>query len=103
MKTLIVGIYIAIASPSLAQDDLMKDARAAFKPVPSLPPELKGNPSNPQKIELGRMLFFDPTGCRQVGSSVVTPVTTLASAVWMVWKPLLVMGGKRGHATVRQF
>lgn len=38
----------------------MKQATAAFKPVPSVPPELKGNPSNPAKVELGKMLFFDP-------------------------------------------
>ena len=60
MKTLFVGICIAIAPLSLAQDNLMKQATAAFKPIPALPPEQKGNPSNPAKVELGKMLFFDP-------------------------------------------
>lgn len=60
MKALIVGLCVATAPVSLAQGDLMTHARDAFKPVPSRPPELKGNPSNPEKLELGKMLFFDP-------------------------------------------
>jgi cytochrome c peroxidase len=60
MKTLFAGICIAIAPLSFAQGDLMKQATAAFKPIPSVPPEQKGNPSNPAKVELGKMLFFDP-------------------------------------------
>lgn len=43
-----------------AQSNLMSQAKTAFKPVPATPPELKGNPSNPAKVELGKMLFFDP-------------------------------------------
>lgn len=60
MKTFVAAICIAMAPVCLAQGDLMKQATAAFKPLPSSPPELKGNPSNPAKIELGKMLFFDP-------------------------------------------
>ncbi len=60
MKTLVAGICIAIAPLGWAQQDLMKQATAAFKPIPPLPPEQKGNPSNPAKVELGKMLFFDP-------------------------------------------
>ena len=42
------------------QDDIMRQARAIFKPVPAKAPVLKNNRATPAKIELGKMLFFDP-------------------------------------------
>ena len=39
---------------------LMKRANELFKPVPSMIPAVKGNPVTREKIELGRMLWFDP-------------------------------------------
>jgi cytochrome c peroxidase len=39
---------------------LLKRSRAAFKPVPIEPPVLKNNPITPAKVELGKMLFFEP-------------------------------------------
>ena len=38
----------------------MQKAQKAFKPIPTTPPVLKANPSTPEKVELGKMLFFDP-------------------------------------------
>ncbi len=49
-----------VASPALAQDDLLKRARAQFQPIPATPPELPGNATSPAKVELGKMLYFDP-------------------------------------------
>ncbi|MBI1355234.1 MAG: c-type cytochrome [Acidobacteria bacterium] len=47
--------------PSLASADALQDkARARFEAVPNTPPALEGNPATPEKIELGKMLFFDP-------------------------------------------
>ena len=43
-----------------AQDNLMTAARARFKPIPTTPPALPGNPATPAKVELGTMLYFDP-------------------------------------------
>lgn len=43
-----------------AQDALLERARKNFEPVPVNPPVLEGNPATPEKIELGKMLFFDP-------------------------------------------
>lgn len=43
-----------------AQDALMKEAQATFKPIPSKAPVIKGNPATPVKVELGKMLYFDP-------------------------------------------
>lgn len=47
-------------SPALAQNDLMTEARQAFKPIPAASPELPGNPATPAKVLLGTMLYFDP-------------------------------------------
>lgn len=42
------------------QTDAMKQAQALFKPIPAQPPELPGNPATPEKVALGRMLYFEP-------------------------------------------
>ena len=41
-------------------DDLMQSAQQVFKPIPSVVPAVKGNAITRDKIELGKMLFFDP-------------------------------------------
>lgn len=43
-----------------APDKLMEEARAAFKPIPFNAPKLEGNEATPEKLALGRMLYFDP-------------------------------------------
>lgn len=48
-----------LASESLAQSQLMKQAQQQFKPIPDKPPELPNNPATPEKVELGKMLYFD--------------------------------------------
>jgi cytochrome c peroxidase len=63
MKTLLLAsIMLALASlPALADDSaLLKDATARFKPIPSMVPAVKDNAVTREKIELGKMLFFDP-------------------------------------------
>lgn len=42
------------------QDPLIQTARAVFSPIPDAPPELEGNPATPAKLELGKMLYFEP-------------------------------------------
>jgi cytochrome c peroxidase len=39
---------------------LMKSARQVFKPIPATAPPLPGNAATPEKIDLGKMLYFDP-------------------------------------------
>ncbi len=41
-------------------DPLIQQARAIFSPIPSQPPELEGNPASPARVELGKMLYFEP-------------------------------------------
>ena len=43
-----------------AEGDLLARARAVLKPLPATAPAMKGNPSSPARIDLGRMLSFDP-------------------------------------------
>lgn len=53
-------IAMLVTSHVDAEDDLMKAARRTFKPIPSVVPAVKDNPVTHEKIELGKMLFFDP-------------------------------------------
>lgn len=58
---LATGVILVIISGSAwAQDDLLKKAQTLFKPIPATPPTLKDNTLTSEKIELGRMLYFDP-------------------------------------------
>jgi len=41
-------------------DDLLQEARATFAPIPTRAPAPRDNPVTPKKVELGRMLFFEP-------------------------------------------
>lgn len=49
----------ALATPVMA-DELMEAAQDMFKPLPSTVPALADNVVTPEKIELGKALFFDP-------------------------------------------
>jgi cytochrome c peroxidase len=54
------GERVAEPTMSPASDQLMKDARAVFEPIPLNPPALPGNEATPAKLALGKMLYFDP-------------------------------------------
>ncbi len=75
----VIGL-LAMASggaSAAAADELLGRARELFRAIPSRPPELPGNPATTAKVELGKMLFFDPrlsadhtiacATCHQVG------------------------------------
>jgi cytochrome c peroxidase len=52
---------ILLAGCALADDAaLLKKAQGMFKPIPAQAPPLKGNPASPERMELGKYLFFDP-------------------------------------------
>ena len=44
----------------VSASDLQQRARDLFSPIPAGPARLEANPATPEKIELGRMLFFEP-------------------------------------------
>jgi cytochrome c peroxidase len=58
----IISLSIVFLAVPLAQADsqLMQKAQGMFKPIPQNAPDLKGNPSTPEKVQLGKMLYFDP-------------------------------------------
>ncbi|MGA7104829.1 MAG: cytochrome-c peroxidase [Candidatus Deferrimicrobiaceae bacterium] len=41
-------------------DEMMRRAQTLFKPIPKAPPALERNPITPEKVDLGKMLYFDP-------------------------------------------
>jgi cytochrome c peroxidase len=52
-------VFILFVSVAHAED-LIKEARTSFKHIPEILTELKGAPLTPEKIELGKILYFDP-------------------------------------------
>jgi len=53
-------VLLGFMEAAWAQDALLQKAQSKFEPIPETPPALKNNPLNREKIELGKMLFFDP-------------------------------------------
>jgi cytochrome c peroxidase len=61
MRTVaILLLTMGLAGQAMAADELMKAAQAVFKPIPSAAPALPGNAATPEKLLLGKMLYFDP-------------------------------------------
>ena len=60
--TMIVFFAFAIAAGAYADEDeaLISRAQRMFKAVPSAPPVIANNPATPEKVVLGKMLYFDP-------------------------------------------
>jgi cytochrome c peroxidase len=56
----LVVFFLAGTLDAQALENFEKRARALFQPIPAAPPALEGNPSNPAKVLLGKMLYFDP-------------------------------------------
>jgi cytochrome c peroxidase len=60
-RATLLGTATALAFASAVGADELRDlARDYFEPVPSTIPALNDNPVTPEKIELGKALFFDP-------------------------------------------
>ncbi len=53
-------LMLGFSATATAADDLLAAARARFEPIPLSPPALPGNPETTAKVELGKMLYFDP-------------------------------------------
>lgn len=60
-RLIVVGMAFSMVSGvAWGADDLQKRAQGMFKPVPRVAPALAGNKATPVKLQLGRMLYFDP-------------------------------------------
>ncbi|MCL5040899.1 MAG: cytochrome-c peroxidase [Gammaproteobacteria bacterium] len=53
-------VALAMASPLALADNLRDRASAMFSAIPEEPPVIEGNELTPEKVELGKMLFFEP-------------------------------------------
>jgi cytochrome c peroxidase len=65
MKNLLAALLTLIAFlstplPAAADEALIERANTIFKPIPETPSQLTRNPLTPDKIELGKMLYFEP-------------------------------------------
>ena len=62
MKKIVIGLLSAgIAVSAFASDEeLLKKAKLYFKPLPKEIPAPAYNPTTPEKVELGKKLYFDP-------------------------------------------
>jgi len=58
--TVAMALVIFAVSAVYAEDEVMKRAQGMFKPVPATVPEMKGKSFTPAKVELGKMLYFEP-------------------------------------------
>ena len=62
-KLVTIGLSLCLVFLVLglcAADEVMTRAQVLFKPIPDAAPLLKENVLSPVKIDLGRMLYFDP-------------------------------------------
>lgn len=60
MRPLLLAALPALMASSALADEFRDYATDLFAPVPSTTPALTDNPVTPEKITLGRKLFFDP-------------------------------------------
>lgn len=56
----LAAVLVALPAARAADDELLRQARELFSPIPQTPPDIPDNPLTKEKIELGRMLYFDP-------------------------------------------
>lgn len=57
---IVVTAGLAVTWGTAAADELMKQAREYFEPIPMMVPKVKDNAVTRDKVRLGAMLFFDP-------------------------------------------
>jgi cytochrome c peroxidase len=91
-RILVFIASVGLAGDALGADQLMTSAQALFKPIPASAPELPGNPATPAKVELGKMLYFDPrlsashaiscNSCHNVGLGGVDAEETSIGHQW---------------------
>lgn len=58
VKALALGL--SVSAGSVMASDLMERAGDMFEPIPKYPPVIDGNELTQAKVELGKMLFFEP-------------------------------------------
>jgi len=54
------AVCLFVISTVQADENLMTRAQGMFKPIPASAPEIADNPAIPEKLMLGKMLYFEP-------------------------------------------
>ena len=77
-----------------AQDDLLTKSNSLFKTIPNSLPEFENNKITPEKIELGKMLYFEPrlsasnliscNTCHNLGTGGVDIQQTSVGHAWQM-------------------
>jgi cytochrome c peroxidase len=83
---------VVAATAALAEDPLLQEAKDQFEPIPVGAPELEGNATSPEKVGLGKMLYFEPrlseshtiscNSCHEVGLGGVDMLETSLGHRW---------------------
>jgi len=63
MKKMLSGglaLLMMVSATAWAKEDLLKQSQGLFKPIPAKTLSFKGNPATAAKVELGKLLFFEP-------------------------------------------
>lgn len=55
-----LALGLSVTAGSALADDLMDRANERFEPIPKYPPVIDGNELTQAKVQLGKMLFFEP-------------------------------------------
>jgi cytochrome c peroxidase len=53
-------LVLAVYGGAYASDSVLERAQGMFKPIPTKAPAIAGNPATPEKVFLGKVLYFDP-------------------------------------------
>ncbi|WP_428382123.1 cytochrome-c peroxidase [Methylocystis sp.] len=53
-------VALLMSGPALADVSLRDKAKELFQPIPSTPPAIPGETATPEKLALGKMLYFEP-------------------------------------------
>ena len=96
----LTAILVLAAAPGSA-DDLMKKAQENFTPIPSVVPAVKDNAVTHEKVELGKLLFFDPR-LSASRSSAATRVTISLQAVSTLGRRRSDTAGRKVRAARRR-
>ncbi|KAF2989688.1 c-type cytochrome [Methylocystis sp. MJC1] len=53
--------FLSLGAGAVHAEDALRDqAKGLFEPIPKAAPALPGNPATPEKLALGKMLYFEP-------------------------------------------
>jgi cytochrome c peroxidase len=60
LPVIVPQLAVLLMNAAASADSLRGQAKGLFEPIPDVAPALPGNPATPEKLALGKMLYFDP-------------------------------------------